>query len=138
MGEAKMVRLQGAENQSHFMRLFRTIGLACIAAIIVLSLLPGDERPHTGLAGQFEHALAYFGTALFLTMGFRTTRNRVATISLLVGLAAVMELIQRMVPGRHSQFIDWFASSSGAGVGVFAIILLERVLTPCPAAGRWR
>jgi VanZ family protein len=87
---------------------------------------------------QLEHDLAYFGTALFLTMGFRTTRNRVATISLLVGLAAVMELIQRMVPGRHSQFIDWFASSSGAGVGVFAIILLERVLTPCPAAGRWR
>jgi VanZ family protein len=110
-------------------RLCRAIGFACVAAIIVLSLLPADERPHTGLAGQVEHAIAYFGTAVFLALGFRTMRDRVATISLLVGLAAVLELIQRLIPGRHSQFIDWFASSFGAGVGVLAVILMERLLT---------
>jgi hypothetical protein len=47
-------------------------------------------------------------------------RDRVAAISLFVGLAAVLELIQRMIPGRHSQFIDWFASSLGAGAGMSA------------------
>jgi VanZ family protein len=73
---------------------------------MVLSLLPADERPHTGWPGQLEHAVAYFGTAAFLAVGFRTMRERVAMISLLVGLAAVLEVIQRLIPGRHSQFID--------------------------------
>jgi VanZ family protein len=124
-----MVRLEDWGSEACFLRLSRAIGWACVAAIIVLSLVPGDERPHTGLAGQIEHALAYFGTAVFLALGFRTMRDRVAVISLLVGLAAVLELIQRMIPGRHAQFIDWFASSLGAAAGVLAIILLERVLT---------
>jgi VanZ family protein len=124
-----MVRLQDWGSEAHLLRLSRAIGLACIVAIIVLSLLPGDERPHTGQSGQLEHVVAYLGTAVFLALGFRTMRERVATISLLVGLAAVLELIQRMIPGRHSQFIDWFASSFGAGAGMFAIILMERFLT---------
>jgi VanZ family protein len=123
-----MVRLEDRRSEAHLLRLSRAIGLACVAVIIVLSLVPGDERPHTGLAGQIEHALAYFGTAVFLTVGFRTMKDRVAAISLLVGLAAVLELMQRVIPGRHSQFIDWSASSLGAGAGMIAIILIERIL----------
>jgi VanZ family protein len=92
---------------------------------MVLSLLRADERPHTGWPGQLEHAVAYFGTAAFLAVGFRTMRERVAMISLLVGLAAVLEVIQRLIPGRHSLFIDWFASSFGAGCGILAVVLME-------------
>ena len=62
-------------HDARFVRLSRAIGLACVAAIIVLSLLPGDERPHTGASGQIEHAIAYFGTAVFLALGFRTLRE---------------------------------------------------------------
>jgi VanZ family protein len=123
-----MLRHQSFDFEARFAQTSRAVGFACIVVLIVLSLLPGNERPHTGSPGQLEHAVAYFGTALFLTLGFRTTRDRVATISLLVALAALMELIQRMIPGRHSQFIDWFASSIGAGSGVLAIVLIERVL----------
>jgi VanZ family protein len=118
------------DHDTRIVRLSRAIGLACVAAIIVLSLLPGDERPHTGASGQIEHAIAYFGTAVFLALGFRTLRGRVAAIALLIGLAAVLEVIQRLIPGRHSQFIDWFASSSGAGFGLFAVFLMERLLAP--------
>jgi VanZ family protein len=51
---------------------------------------------------------------------YDTTRakGRIATIAMLVGLAAALEAIQRLIPGRHSQLIDWFASSFGAGLGV--------------------
>ena len=115
-------------HDARFVRLSRAIGLACVAAIIVLSLLPGYERPHTGASGQIEHAIAYFGTAVFLALGFRTLRDRVAAITLLIGLAAVLEAIQRLIPGRHSQLIDWFASSSGAGLGLFAVFLMECLL----------
>jgi VanZ family protein len=115
------------EIGARLVQTYRVMGLACVVALIVLSLLPGNERPHTGLSGQIEHAVAYFGTAVFLALGFRTMRDRVVTISLLVGLAAVLEMIQRMIPGRHSQLIDWLASSFGAGVGVLAVVLMERL-----------
>ena len=123
------------EHGAHLVPLSRAIGLACVAVIMVLSLLPADERPHTGSSGQLEHTVAYFGTAVFLASGFRTMRDRVAAIVSLIGLAAALELIQRFIPGRHSQVIDWLASSLGAGAGVFAIILIERALALC---GAWR
>jgi VanZ family protein len=40
----------------------------------------------------------------------------------------VLEVIQRSIPGRHSQLIDWAASSSGAILGVFAVVLMARLL----------
>ena len=35
------------------------MGWIGVVAIAVLSLVPGSLRPHTGLPGQMEHALAY-------------------------------------------------------------------------------
>jgi VanZ family protein len=124
----KMNRLQIYETEPGLLRLFRAIGAVCLIALVVLSLLPGDERPHTGAAGQAEHAVAYFGTAMFLAFAFQTMRGRVAIISLLIGMAAVLEVFQRLIPGRHSQLIDWLASSSGAVLGVLAVILIQRLL----------
>jgi hypothetical protein len=80
-------------------RLSQVIGSACVVVLIVLSVLPANERPHTGFPGQIEHAAAYFGTAVFLAFGYRTTTGRIATIALLVGLAAALEMIQLLVPG---------------------------------------
>jgi VanZ family protein len=80
------------------------------------------------LSGQLEHSVAYFGTAVFFALGFRTTRDRITTTTLLIGAAAVFEMIQRLIPGRHSQLIDWLASSFGAGAGMIAVVLIERLL----------
>jgi VanZ family protein len=114
------------ETEARFVQTWRAMGLACVVALIVLSLLPGNERPHTGSPGQLEHTVAYFGTAAFLALGFRTTTDRVTAILLLIGLAAVLEVIQLVIPGRYSQIIDWLASSLGAGAGVLAVVLMER------------
>jgi hypothetical protein len=114
------------ETEARFVQTCRAMGVACVVILIVLSLIPGSERPHTGMSGQLEHTVAYFGTAVFLALGFRTVPDRVATILLLVGAAAAFEMIQRLIPGRHSQLIDWLASSFGAGAGVLAVVLMER------------
>jgi VanZ family protein len=123
-----MVRSQSPKNEARLVQLSRAVGSACVVVIIVLSVLPANERPHTGFPGQMEHAAAYFGTAIFLAFGYPTARGRIATIALLVGLAAALEMIQLLIPGRNSQFIDWYASSFGAGFGVLAVILMERLL----------
>jgi VanZ family protein len=117
------------ETEARFVQTCRAMGLACVVVLIVLSILPGNGRPHTGSPGQLEHAVAYFGTAAFLALGFRKTTDRVTTILLLIGLAAMLEVIQLVIPGRNSQLIDWLASSFGAGAGMLAVVLMERFRT---------
>jgi VanZ family protein len=96
----------------------RAAGLIGVLAIIVLSLVPGADRPHTGLPGKVEHFIAYCSTASALAFGFRT---RAAWIAIAVGLtllATSMELLQLWVPGRHSAIGDAIVSSFGALMGV--------------------
>jgi hypothetical protein len=54
----------------------RGAGFFGVLAIIVLSLVPGAYRPHTGLPGQAEHFIAYCSTALALTLGFSSIASR--------------------------------------------------------------
>jgi VanZ family protein len=100
----------------------RFVGWLGIAAIGVLSTLPGDARPHLGtdIPGQAEHFLAYFTTSCVLALGYRK-REHVAPIVLgLMAYASVLEVAQLWIPGRMSRLIDFVASASGvlAGMGV--------------------
>ena len=60
--------------------LFRVAGLTGTLTLIVLSLLPGSELPHTGLPGQIEHVIAYCATAVFLGLGYSTARARIVVV----------------------------------------------------------
>jgi VanZ family protein len=108
------------------MSLFRVAGLTCTLTLVVLSLLPGSERPHTGLPGQIEYVIAYCATAFFLGLRYSTARARVGVVLFLALLAAALELAQHWIPGRHSQIIDFVASSAGAGLGIVAVVIKDR------------
>ena len=45
------------------------MGWTGFVAIMVLSLVPGSLRPHTGFPGQMEHALAYGLIGALLCVG---------------------------------------------------------------------
>ncbi|UHC14235.1 hypothetical protein LRS73_16840 [Methylobacterium currus] len=104
---------------AHFIqRLARISTPFAVLALIILSWLPGTERPHTGLAGQVEHFIAYTLTAAGIVIGFP---HRIQTVALmLIGLNAVLEVGQIWIPGRTSQFIDFAASCGGIVLGLFA------------------
>ncbi len=90
---------------------FRYLGLGSLIAIGVLSEVPGELRPHIFAVSQLEHVVAYFAAALLLALGFWNRRN-VLLLSLALPLyAAVLEIAQMFIPGRNSEFIDFFASS---------------------------
>jgi VanZ family protein len=85
--------------------------------LAVLSLVPGDERPHTGLAGQYEHVMAY-ALAGFVT---RLAGHRIPSRWQLVAFslaAGAFEICQIWIPGRSPAVIDWLASSIGALIGI--------------------
>ncbi|WP_407339356.1 VanZ family protein [Methylocapsa polymorpha] len=98
--------------------LAKTVGFLGILAIIVLSLLPGSDRPHTGLPGKAEHFIAYCFTASALAFGFRSRASWVVIAIGVTLLAGSMEILQLWVPGRHSDIGDAFVSSLGGLLGI--------------------
>jgi len=106
---------------------FRAVGWACVVAIVVVSLVPGDARPDTGLPGQIDHIIAYCGAAGLLGLGYPATKSRFGTIVMLISLAATLEVAQRWIPGRHPQFIDFAASVAGTSLGMLAEMVVHRI-----------
>jgi VanZ family protein len=96
-----------------------------VAIIVLLSLVPGDERPHTGLAGGVEHALAYALTAIPLAIGHPSVRHRVVIALGLALLAAVLEVLQLALPGRVGDVSDVVASGLGGLAGLALVQALE-------------
>jgi VanZ family protein len=116
---------------------FRLAGWIGLAAIVVLSLMPGLERPRhaLGLAGHHEHLLAYILTAGAFGLGYLKTTTRCALFAMLVFCAALLETLQLWVPGRTAKLIHFGASSMGAGFGLMAAALVHHLIFSNP---RWR
>jgi VanZ family protein len=95
----------------------RAAGFFGVLAIIVLSLVPGTYRPHTGLP-KAEHFIAYYSTAFAFALGFRSRASRVVIAHGLTLLAGSMEVLQLWVPGRHPGIIDAVVSSLGGLLGI--------------------
>ena len=99
-------------------RISAVAGWLGVLIIAILSLVPGNLRPHTVLPGPLEHTLAYALTGAALAFGYRRMDFRLLC---LVGLSAgsvVLEILQASVPGRSPSAVDAVASSSGAALGM--------------------
>jgi hypothetical protein len=96
--------------------LCRLAGWACAAAIIVLSLVPGEVRPQSGVwSGQVEHLLAYSIAAALLAIGYPGRSHLVC--ALMIGLAGVLETLQLWIPGRNAELYGFVASAAGVALG---------------------
>ncbi len=98
--------------------LYRLALWSCLVAIIVLSMVPGEARPHTGAPGEFEHLMAYTGTGLFIAARYRSLRPRLILWTVTATLSFVLEFVQMCVPAREPDIFDALASSSGLTLGV--------------------
>jgi VanZ family protein len=90
----------------------------CVGIIIILSLLPGSARPHTGFAGKIEHMIAYAGTGAIAMIGYRLRQQRLMFWASVAGLSFLLEFLQQYVPGRGAAVLDAVASSTGLTVGM--------------------
>ncbi|WP_036838786.1 VanZ family protein [Pleomorphomonas oryzae] len=116
-------------------RLFQVAGIICLAAIAVLSVLPGTDRPHVFASGNVEHLLAYAGAAFFASSlpGLRGWR-----VVLLLSVASLaFEGLQILIPGRSPGLDNWLASTLGALIGmVFARAFFTLARTTLSIASR--
>jgi hypothetical protein len=100
-------------------RLSQLAGITGVCLIVVLSLIPGSYRPHTGAPEGFEHFFAYGLTAVALALGWRSWAQSVLIIIVgLFVLACGLELAQFIVPGRSSDLGTALVSGLGGLCGV--------------------
>jgi VanZ family protein len=104
-------------------RVFRLIAWACVAAIVMLSLVTPTLRPVTRLPHDLEHLAIFAITGLALGLGYpgRLARH----MALLVVFAGAVELAQFVTPGRHPRLIDFVvdALSGCAGAALAALVM---------------
>lgn len=94
----------------------RIASLSAVALIVVLSVVPGSERPHVLASGNAEHFCAYAGSAFLLVAAFRKPTWIYWVIGLAL-LSSALEIAQLWIPGRSSGIDNALASSCGALFG---------------------
>lgn len=100
-------------------------GWLAILTIAVLSLVPGEIRPHTLSISQLEHVIAYAITGALLAAGYPILSQRIIIVVGLTCYAGILEIVQLWVPGRTSKIIDLVAGSSGTLAGVLLVMALQ-------------
>jgi len=105
--------------------LARALAWACVVVIAVLSLVPGEVRPHTGLPGRAEHFIAYAGTGLVFALGYFGLLQRMLALIGLAIASGAFEVLQNFVPGRSPNFLDALASTSGLAFGLLSGAILS-------------
>lgn len=100
-------------------------------AMFVGTHLPSYQPEGPGGFDKLEHASAYFGLAIVLSIALALA-GRTGIVSLLVVFAigalygALDELSQLFVPGRSCDLLDWFADVTGLAVGVTLFFFAHR------------
>ena len=118
-------------------RLARWVGWLLVLAIVILSAVPGNVRPHTGLPGALEHFAVYLGVSGLLAVGYER-RVAASVVALVLGLMAVnLELVQLFVPHRFASLLDAAAGAGGAALGAalahYFLLIWRRLFGSTPA-----
>jgi VanZ family protein len=105
----------------------RALPWIAIGAIAVLSLLPGQDRPHTVFPSQLEHIAAYAVASTMFALVYAVDIRLVMIEVLFILYGSLLEFCQLFIPGRQGRVIDVVADAVGAFIGLVAASIIERV-----------
>jgi len=100
--------------------------------LFVATTLPVSNLPSVAISDKIKHFCAFLGLSVLLSLTL-IYQNKILLfkkyfiitafiISSLYGL--LDEIHQSFIPGRNSEFLDWFADSVGAAIGALTIAYL--------------
>jgi VanZ family protein len=104
----------------------KTALLLGLLAIGIISLLPREALPETGMSDKLGHFMAYGALALlgWLACAKETTRRRIMIGLVIYG--AALEGLQMLVPGRFFSTLDMIANALGVGAAYAVLFLIAR------------
>jgi len=127
------------KGPGHFAsRYRRVILIACLGvwlAEMVATHTPAPRVPHFRVSDKALHAVAYFflGGLFWLTLRAYGTGRWKRPLCVLVTMAvyaALDELTQELVAGRHAALTDWLADMVGLVAAVILGELVAAILRP--------
>ncbi len=97
-----------------------------LIAIGVVSLLPREVLPETGISDKLGHFAAYGALALLAWLAYaeETTRRRVMIALVLYG--ALLEGLQSFIPGRFFSIGDMIANGGGVALVYAGLMAIAR------------
>ena len=96
----------------HHETLARAIAWIGILAIVVLSVVPADERPLTGFGPPLEHFAAFALAAGAFAIGYGLSLARLVLLAFF--FCGGIELLQVPLPTRHARVSDFVVDFVGA------------------------
>lgn len=96
-----------------------------IIAVVILSLLPGNDVPSVGVSDKIEHLVAYALLGLAGGLAFPTRRGAIVLLVLLPLLGVALEIAQLRVPERSADVADALADWMGAGLTLLPILVVR-------------
>jgi hypothetical protein len=98
------------------LKTLRAVSWLAIISIVILTFIPADGRPVTGLQSSQEHLLAFGLTGL--TIGFAYPAYPRANLLSAVGFTLLLELGQIPLPTRHARLEDFIVDACAACLGI--------------------
>jgi VanZ family protein len=94
----------------------RVMLVILLTTIAVLSLVPAQDRPVTGLPHLAEHLSIFLVTGLAFGVGY--PQRRLFQFITVLAFTTAIELAQLLVPGRHPRLSDFLIDALGMTVGL--------------------
>jgi len=108
----------------------RALAWLGVAAIVILSVVPAEERPVSGIGQGFEHFTAFALVAGTFAVGYRFTLSRLTLLAML--FCGGIELLQIPLPTRHARVSDFIIDFIGASFAIGLVAVGDKFLM------RWR
>ncbi|PYE88198.1 VanZ family protein [Phyllobacterium leguminum] len=107
--------------------------LRCLAWLVLIAILavtvgPLNLRPVTGEPVDLERFFAFFIVGALFVLAY--PKHWISVLALVVGSAALFELLQRIAPERHGEVTDFFIKAAGGFAGVFVGSVARRIFRP--------
>jgi len=110
-----------------YLIIVRALAWLGITAIIILSVVPADERPVPGIGQGFEHFAAFALVTGTFAVGYRLTLIRLTLLALL--FCGGIELLQIPLPTRHARLSDFVIDFLGACFAIGLVAAGNKFLT---------
>ncbi len=96
--------------------ILRLMALGLAAAIAYATLGPAEQRPHSNLGQNGEHAVAFALLGLAFGLAYARAPGRAAVFVLVY--TGLVEVLQFLAPGRHARLSDFVVDALAACAGL--------------------
>jgi VanZ family protein len=109
----------GLAGNLMFVKILRAASWLIILGLVIVTVVPADERPVTGLQHDLEHFLAFGLAGATFALAY-TWRLHVKLWSAVI-FALVLELSQIPLATRHARFEDFVVDAAAACLGIVLV-----------------